>query len=298
MSFDRTAYADLYPFEGRTFDLGGPRMHYLDEGQGPVVVMLHGNPSWSFYYRNLAKALAPTHRVIVPDHVGCGLSDKPADESYEYTLERRVADVEALLDHLAPTEKITLVVHDWGGMIGMAWATRHPERVEKIVVLNTGAFFLPASKPFPAALRICRDSGLGAVLVRGFNAFSVAASFVGCKRNPMDARLRAAYQAPYDTWDNRVATLRFVQDIPLSPGDRAYDVVASVEENLGKLAHVPMLIVWGERDFVFDRHFLAEWRRRFPEATVMSFPDAGHYVLEDVASDAIPAIQAFLEPAR
>lgn len=294
MTFDIQAIRDLYPFEGKTLDVGGARMHYLDEGQGAPVLMLHGNPSWSFYYRDLARALAPTHRVIVPDHIGCGLSDKPADAAYEYTLERRVADLERLVDHLGLADPITLVVHDWGGMIGMAWATRHPERVAKLVILNTGAFFLPSSKPFPLALRICRDSALGTVLVRGFNAFSVAASFVGCQRSPLNARLRAAYQAPYDSWENRVATLRFVQDIPLQPGDRSYDAVAKVEAALPALAHVPMRIFWGEKDFVFDRHFLAEWRRRFPDAQVTSFPDAGHYILEDAKDEVIPAIREFL----
>jgi haloalkane dehalogenase len=292
MAFDTKQYHDLYPFQGKTLDVGGAQMHYLDEGQGPPVLMLHGNPSWSFYYRNLARELRATHRVIVPDHIGCGLSDKPGDDAYEYTLRRRVDDLDKLMQGI--NEPVTLVVHDWGGMIGFAWASRDPSRVKQIVVLNTAAFFLPTTKPFPIALRVCRDSALGALLVRGANAFSVAASFVGCKRNPMDARLRAAYQAPYDSWESRIATLRFVQDIPLVPGDKAYGVVNEVQAGLERFKGVPMLICWGELDFVFDKHFLAEWRRRFPEATVKSFPDAGHYVLEDAADEVIPAIKAFL----
>lgn len=294
MAFDTAQYQDLYPFQGKTLDVGGARMHYLDEGQGAPVLMVHGNPSWSFYYRNLAKELRGTHRVIVPDHIGCGLSEKPGDAAYEYTLKRRVDDLETLMDHLKIQEPITLVVHDWGGMIGFAWASRHPEKIKNIVVLNTAAFFLPATKPLPVALRVCRDSMVGEWLVRGANAFSVAASFVGCKRNPMDARLRAAYQAPYDSWESRIATCRFVQDIPLVPEDKAYQVVDEVQAGLERFKGVPMLICWGELDFVFDKHFLAEWRQRFPEATVESFPDAGHYVLEDAADEVIPAVKAFL----
>ncbi|MDB5100434.1 MAG: alpha/beta hydrolase fold protein [Cyanobacteria bacterium RYN_339] len=294
MAFDTKQYQDLYPFEGKTLDVGGARMHYLDEGQGPPVLMLHGNPSWSFYYRDLAQALRGTHRVIVPDHVGCGLSDKPGDDAYDYTLKRRVDDLDRLMDHLALTEPVTLVVHDWGGMIGMTWASRHPERIARLVVLNTAAFFLPTSKAFPLALRVCRDSALGALLVRGANAFSVAASFVGCKRNPMDARLREAYQAPYDSWDSRIATLRFVQDIPLDPQDKAYAVVDEVQAGLERFRGVPMLICWGEQDFVFDKHFLAEWERRFPDALVRRFPDAGHYILEDAGAEVIPAIKQFM----
>ncbi|MFN3428540.1 MAG: alpha/beta fold hydrolase [Candidatus Sericytochromatia bacterium] len=284
----------MYPFEGKTLDRGGLRYHYLDEGQGDPVVMLHGNPSWSFYYRNLVMALKDGHRCIVPDHIGMGLSDKPGDDRYTYTLESRVDDLEALLDHLGLTDNLTLVVHDWGGMIGFAFASRHPERIKRLVVLNTSAFLLPETKPFPLPLWMARDTALGAWLVRGVNAFAGAASFVGCTEHPMPTELRNAYIAPYDNWDNRIATLRFVQDIPLKPGDRAYDLVKSVQDGLERFAGIPMLICWGDKDFVFDHHFLAEWERRFPNAEVHRFPKAGHYVLEDARESVIPLIREFL----
>jgi haloalkane dehalogenase len=284
-----------YPFTGHSLELNGLKYHYLDEGSGEPVVMVHGNPSWSFYYRNLVLALRGRYRCIVPDHIGCGFSDKPGDDRYSYTLASRVDDLERLLAQLNLRAGITLVVHDWGGMIGMAYAARHPERIKRLVILNTGAFPLPQSKPFPLALRICRDSVLGTLLVRGFNAFSVAASFVGCKRKPMNATLRALYQLPYDSWQNRIATLRFVQDIPLTPKDRAFELVSDTAASLDRFRQLPMLICWGELDFVFDRHFLAEWQKRFPEADVHRFPDCGHYVLEDAGTEIIPLIADFLE---
>lgn len=271
------------------------KYHYLDEGSGPPVVMLHGNPSWSFYYRNLVLALRERYRCIVPDHIGCGFSDKPGDNRYDYNLSRRVDDLEALLEQLEVRRELTLVVHDWGGMIGMAYAVRHPERIKRLVILNTSAFHLPKSKPFPAALRICRDSLAGTLLVRGFNAFSRAASHVGCKRNPMNGRLRTLYQLPYDSWRSRIATLRFVQDIPLVPGDRSYELVSAVADGIGQFRHLPMLICWGVLDFVFDHHFLDEWQKRFPEAEVHRFNDCGHYILEDAGAEIIPLISAFLE---
>lgn len=284
-----------YPFTGHTLDLGGLRYHYLDEGEGEPVVMLHGNPSWSFYYRNLVLALRGTFRCIVPDHIGCGLSDKPGDDRYDYTLARRVDDLERLLDRLDLGGKITLVLHDWGGMIGMLYAVRHPDRIGRLVIMNTAAFHLPAGKKFPFALRLCRDTRLGAFLVRGFNAFSLAASFVGCRRHPMPAELRKAYRMPYNSWQNRIATLRFVQDIPLAHGDRNYELVSSVASGIGQFRELPMLICWGERDFVFDRLFLAEWQRRFPQAEVHRLADAGHYILEDAAAEVIPLITSFLD---
>jgi len=284
-----------YPFTGKVLNLDGLRYHYLDEGSGEPVVMVHGNPSWSFYYRNLVLALRDRYRCIVPDHIGCGFSDKPGDDRYDYTLSRRVDDLERLLEHLGIDANITLVLHDWGGMIGMAYAVRHPGRIKRLVILNTAAFHLPKEKPFPLALRICRDTLLGTFLVRGFNAFSLAASFVGCKRNPMPAELRQAYRFPYDSWQNRIATLRFVQDIPLEPGDRNYDLVSGVDKGLESFRSLPMLICWGERDFVFDRHFLAQWEQRFPAAEVHRYPDGGHYILEDMKEEIIPLIARFLD---
>jgi haloalkane dehalogenase len=299
MAVDTHRLRELYPFEGRFLDLEGGRMHFLDEGsaEGAPVLMLHGNPSWSFLFRDLVKAWRPHGRAIVPDHIGMGLSDKPEDDRYPYTLSRRVDDVEALLAHLGITGPVSLVLHDWGGMIGMAWAARHPERVARIVAMNTAAFRLPPTKPFPWPLRIVRDTPLGRGLVRGFNAFAEVASRV-CVVRPLAPEVRAAFVAPYDSWTHRVATHRFVADIPLGPGDPAWRTVLEVEQALPGLAHVPVLLGWGARDFVFDDHFLREWQARFPHAVTHRYADAGHYVLEDAGDALIPEIVRFLAAAE
>ncbi|HUT25634.1 MAG TPA: alpha/beta fold hydrolase [Sumerlaeia bacterium] len=285
----------LYPFESRYLEIAGLRCHYLDEGAGEPVVMLHGNPTWSFMYRNLVVALRDKRRAIVPDHIGCGLSDKPDDSRYDYVLARRVDDLETLLDRLGVGENVTLVLHDWGGAIGMAWAARHPGAVKRLVIFNTAAFHKPDATRFPLALRLCRMPLLAPLLVRGLNAFSFGASRVCVKRKPMPSEVRRAYRAPYDSWANRIATLRFVQDIPLRPGDRSYDLIAEAQASLEKFRDAPTLICWGLRDSVFDRHFLVEWLRYLPDAEVHRFEDAGHYVLEDAGDEIIPLVQAFLE---
>jgi haloalkane dehalogenase len=287
-----------YPFTPKRFEVRpGLSMSYLDEGppDAPPVVMVHGNPSWSYYYRKLVLALRGTHRCIVPDHIGMGLSDKPGDERYDYTLKSRIDDLEALLAHLGVEQGATLVVHDWGGMIGFGWALRKPSRIAKLVILNTGAFPLPASKPMPWQLSLGRDSKFGALLIRGLNAFSGAASYVGVKKK-MPADVRRAYVAPYDSWQNRIATVRFVQDIPLAKGDKAWDIVEEGGRRLHEFADRPALIAWGMQDFVFDHHFLQGFRERLPNARVHEFPDAGHYVLEDEAERIVPLVQAFLAP--
>ena len=285
----------LYPFESHFFEQNGLRQHYLDEGKGAPVVMVHGNPTWSFYYRNLVTALKGQYRVIAPDHIGCGLSDKPADSGYSYTLKQRVDDLDALLDHLQIKEKITLVLHDWGGMIGMAYASRHPERIARLVILNTAAFHLPAGEKFPLALKICRETQLGVFLLLGFNAFARCAARIGCKRHPLSQELQEAYCSPYDSWQSRIATLRFVQDIPLNTGDAGYELISEVQDGLHRFADRPMLICWGEKDFVFDTVFRDEWQRRFPRAEVHSFADCGHYILEDAKEEVIPLIVDFLK---
>ena len=286
---------DEYPFQSHFLDRSGLRYHYLDEGSGAPIVMVHGNPTWSFYYRRLVTAFCPGYRTVVPDHIGCGLSDKPGDDRYDYTLARRVEDLEALLEHLGIEKQITLIVHDWGGMIGMAYACRHAERIARLVILNTAGFHLPVGKAFPWQLRLVRNTPLGALLVRGLNLFCRGAARYCCTRRPLPAKLRQAYLAPYDSWAHRIAVYRFVQDIPLKPSDRAYALVSEVEERLERLRGVPMLICWGERDFIFDVDFLAEWTRRFPEAKVHRFPDAGHYILEDAGAEVEGLVRRFLD---
>jgi cis-3-alkyl-4-acyloxetan-2-one decarboxylase len=290
---------ELYPFEENYLDLEGLKYHYLDEGPkgGEAVVMVHGNPSWSFYYRELVKALRDDYRVIVPDHMGCGKSDKPGDDRYEYSLARRVSDLEKLIDHADLPEKFTLVVHDWGGMIGMVYASRHKERIERLVVMNTSAFHLPKTKSMPLSLNMARG-WMGALFVRGFSAFSRGANRYCVTRRPMTAAVAAAYLAPYSSWENRIAVHRFVQDIPLKKDDRGYDLISGVEAELDAMVSIPKMIFWGEKDFVFDDHFLRGWIERCPEATVHRYPDCGHYVLEDAHEEIIPLVKEFLKQSR
>ncbi|MBP3984073.1 alpha/beta fold hydrolase [Pseudoxanthomonas helianthi] len=286
-----------YPFQPQRFEVRpGLSMSYLDEGprDGEVVVMLHGNPSWSYYWRNLVSGLSDRYRCIVPDHIGMGLSDKPDDSRYDYTLQSRVDDVAALLEHLGVTGPVTLAVHDWGGMIGFGWALSHAAQVKRLVITNTGAFPLPATKKMPWQIALGRDWKLGAFAIRAFNAFSGGASYLGVEKK-MPADVRRAYVAPYDSWANRISTVRFMQDIPLAPGDKAWPLVEAAGKRLHEFADRPAFLGWGLKDFVFDRHFLDGFRAALPNAEVQAFDDAGHYVLEDKADVLVPAIRRFLD---
>lgn len=269
-------------------------MHYLDEGpcDAPPVLMLHGNPTWSFYYRRLVLAMRGRVRCIVPDHIGCGFSDKPGEGEYGYRLKDRINDLSNLIGHLDLKQPISLVVHDWGGMIGLAWAVRNPERVAKLVVMNTAAFPLPVGKKMPPALSLVRNSSIGAFLVRRFNAFSAIAARVAFKK-PVSREVRRAYTLPYDSPANRIATLKFVQDIPLTENDPGHDILINTAEHLHLLLDKPCLVAWGERDFVFDAPFLNKWQEYFPDAEIHRLPDCGHYVLEDGGQTLIDTIGQF-----
>jgi pimeloyl-ACP methyl ester carboxylesterase len=183
-------------------------------------------------------------------------------------------------------------------MIGLAWAVRQAQRIDRMVILNSAAFRMPPGKRLPVALWLAGRTRPGALLVRACNAFSMVAARVAC-RKPLSRQVRRAYTGPYDSWANRIATLRFVQDIPLSPRDPGYPLLEATEARLGELAGKPALLAWGGRDFVFDHHFLHRWRQLLPGAEVREYPDCGHYVLEDAGDALLAEISAFLdrEPA-
>ena len=292
---DISEFKHLYPFESHFMDINDFKYHYVDEGKGEPVVMVHGNPTWSFYYRALIKALGGRYRTIVPDHIGCGLSDKPDGKTYDYKFKTRVDDLEALIENLEIKEKITLVLHDWGGFIGMAYALRHPERICRFVLMNTAAFLPPAGKPIPMALKLIRSlKPLATLAVQGFNLFARGALFKNSHKG-LAEDVKAGLIAPYNCWQNRIATLKFVQDIHLTQNNPSHGLVKKLDHNLELFSNYPMLICWGEHDFVFDMDYLAEWQHRFPEAEVHHFPEAGHYVLEDVPDKIIPIVNRFLD---
>lgn len=277
----------IYPFAQRWLDLPHGRMHYLDEGHGPPVIMLHGNPTWSFYYRRLIAALREHHRVIVPDHLGCGFSDKPQD--YAYRLTDHIDNLGQLVRHLGLAEA-DLVLHDWGGAIGMGMAVQRVLRVRRIVVLNTAAFL---SRHVPLRIAACKLPIVGDIAIRGLNAFAGMATWMAVERR-LEPLVRQGYLLPYQSYHDRIANLRFVQDIPLHPGHPTWPVIDGIDRQLAMFRDTPMLILWGGKDWCFSDHFLAGWMQRFPNAAVRRFDDAGHYVLEDAHEQIVPAVARFL----
>lgn len=284
-----TSWQALYPFESHYLVLDGHRYHYLDEGAGEVLLLVHGNPTWSFYWRHLVDALRGKYRLVVPDHIGCGLSDKPAD--YSYRLAQHVANLHALVERL-DLRDVTLLGHDWGGAIGMGAALASPERFRRFVLFNTAAF---RSNRMPWRIRAGRIPLLGRLAIQGANAFARAALHMATNHpKRMTPAVRAGYLAPYDSWSHRRATWEFVQDIPLSPRHPSYATLSAIEEGLPRFRRAPMMLVWGMRDWCFTPHFLQRFVEIFPAAEVHRIADAGHYVVEDASERVVTLVEQFL----
>lgn len=283
------AVCALYPFAPHWLETSAGRLHYVDEGPrdaDTAVICVHGNPTWSFMYREVVKSLSNKYRVIALDHLGCGLSDKPRNFSYRLT--DHIENLAQLVGAL-PQPKLHFIVHDWGGAIGLAVAERFVARVGKLVITNTAAF----SGPCPLRIRLCRAPLIGPLLVRGLNGFAGPAACMAVS-HPLSPSVKRGYLWPYRSWHDRIAVLRFVQDIPLEKSHPSLPALQALEAGLVKLRDKPMFIAWGMRDFCFTPVYLAEWRRRFPRATVHEFPEAGHYVFEDAGSELIPEIGKFI----
>ena len=284
---DREGFADEYPFDSHWVQIDGHVMHYIDEGTGPVLLMVHGNPTWSFAWRQLVRDLSANYRVIAIDHVGCGFSEKPQADVYplEQHISRLVAFVECL-----DLQSVTLFAHDWGGAIGMGCAGRLPERFQRFVLMNTGAF---RSTEIPLRISLCRIPLLGTLGMQGFNLFSLAALKMASEK-PLSRAAKRGLIAPYNSWSNRRAVREFVHDIPLHEKHRSYEPLKSVEDGLAQFVDHPMLLIWGMKDWCFTPNFYDEFCRRFPKAVRHPIAEAGHYVFEDAHEELLAAAREFL----
>lgn len=277
-----------YPFQSKFFRIPHEpllRLHYIEEGKGDPVVFVHGNPTWSFYFRKLISRFSKKHRCIAIDHLGMGLSSKPLEG--DYSLADHIRRFGQFIDHLG-LNKITLVVHDWGGAIGLGWAVEHPDRIKRIVITNTAAF---NSTDVPKRISILKTPLLGEAAIRGLNAFALPATMMASARG-LSPEAHRGLLYPYDTYASRIGIARFVQDIPSSDKQKTHELLTAIENKLGSLK-VPTIILWGLKDFCFHPGFLERWRKIYPAAMVYEFPQGGHYLFEDEAEGCCKALENF-----
>ena len=301
-SIDRDSprpYGPLYPFRSRFVTVGrgtagggtqGHRMHYVDEGSGPVVVCLHGNPTWGFLFRNLIAALRDDFRVIVPDHIGCGLSDQPGDVCFRAG--DRIGHLEDLLAELG-VGRFSLVMHDWGGPLGTGLAVRRPADVERLVYFNTT---LAEMALLPGMIRRAAAPVIGRLLTQDTMQFLKLLTSFGVVQ-AMPEEVKRGYLRPYRSRAGRRAIWGFVQDIPFSPSHPTAPLMDDMVARLPALADTPVKIIWGMKDPCFHPGILRQVAARFPQADVVRVPDASHLVLEDAPGRSIAAVREFLGPA-
>ncbi|HEY2892793.1 MAG TPA: alpha/beta fold hydrolase [Pirellulales bacterium] len=296
---DANDWRTFYPFASHWADLPAGRMHYLDEGpatnggDSPTLLFVHGNPTWSFHWRNFVTAFRGEHRCVAVDHIGCGLSDKP---QRLFTLADQIANLRTLVEKL-DLRRVTLVAQDWGGAIGLGAMEQMPERLERIVLFNTGAF---PPRYIPWRIAACRIPVLGRLGVQGGNLFSLAALRMTLSlRSSLEPAVAAGYLAPYDSWANRRAVYGFVHDIPNGPQHPTWQTLAAIEQGLPALADRPISLIWGIRDWCFRPDCLDRFLEAWPEAEAHRLADVGHWVVEDAPDVALILLQKFLakEPA-
>lgn len=260
-------------------------MHYIDEGSGPVIVMLHGNPTWCFYFRRLIAALRENYRVIVPDYIGCGLSDHPA---VSFRATERIEQVSELLEKIG-VQRFSLLMHDWGGPIGTGVAVRDPSRIEKLVYLNTT---LTEVEALPFIIKASASRWIGKYLTQTTPRFlKVTTQWGVAKKLPRE--IKAGYFFPYQTKESRRAIWDFVQDIPFDSDHRSYSELLEIASKIPSLQNKPVKIIWGLKDPCFHRGMLAKVTGHFPKASVLEIPDASHLVLEDAPEIVEAAVKEF-----
>jgi cis-3-alkyl-4-acyloxetan-2-one decarboxylase len=279
-----------FPFEPRFVEAGDVRVACVDEGprDAPAILMLHGNPTWSYMYRRPIAMLAEAgYRCVAVDNMGFGRSDKPRTPA-RYTLAGHIGNVLAVIDSLELRD-LVVVGHDWGGPIGIGAMLERLDQVRGMVLMNTWAWELPSF--LPPFLREFRNEGLGEILALGGNLV-VESIPGGMMRRDVDTVMLDAYRAPFPDYWSRVGTLAFMRDIPLSERDASASTFARMNERLPRLADLPAALVWGMRDPVFQPVFLDQWRELLPGARVTELERASHYLVEDAPDEVCEAIRA------
>jgi len=280
-------FQGTFPFEPRYLRAGQVRLHYVDEGprEAPPLLFVHGNPTWSYLWRHPIRELSEQgRRCVAFDHMGFGRSDKPRRLS-SYSFESHVDNAVAVIDHLDLWE-VTLVVHDWGGPIGLGALLERRERFRALALVNTWAWELPSF--LPPFLREFRTEGLGEILVLGGNLYVESIPGGMANRTP-DPMMMEAYRAPFPDYWSRLGPLAFHREIPLTERDRSSRLMSSIHDRLAQLA-LPILLIWGMRDPVFQPVFLDQWKEIFPAASVVELHDAAHFVPEDKPAELTRAV--------
>ncbi len=283
---------DLFPFESHYVEVDDQLVHYVDEGTGPVLLLVHGNPTWSFLYRHLIRRLRGRFRCVAVDHPGFGLSRPSAD--YDFLPASHARVLEGFVRALDLTG-LTLMVQDWGGPTGLWVAGRQPERVRAVVLGNTWAWPIDGDPHFERFSRMM-GGPIGGFAIRHFNAFVNLMIPMNTKRRKLSRTEMAAYRGPLSSPEARMRSHIFPREIL---GSSSF--LAEVEAGLPRVADRPALIVWGDRDIAFLARERERFEGIFPEHRTVILEGAGHYIQEDSPDEIAAAVERWwdevVEPA-
>ncbi|MDQ2713428.1 MAG: alpha/beta fold hydrolase [Chloroflexota bacterium] len=288
-------FEGTFPFPPQYYTGNGFAMHFVDVGRGEPIVMLHGDPTWGYLYRHFIPSLARRYRCIVPDHMGMGKSDVPQDRSL-YGLEHHITNLEGLLMHL-DVRDITLVLHDWGGPVGLGFAMRHPERIKRLVLMNTWACAPWPGGPFPRLLELIRSQRGEAFVLKKNGYLEPALLGTTYHTAHLTGSVMAAYRAPFPTPESRLAMLCWSRDIPVQETDASYAEMKRIEQSLSQFSGTPILLIWGMQDPVLPPSVLQQWQRLYPHARTHELEDASHFLQEDAPERIMSWMEAFLSEA-
>jgi haloalkane dehalogenase len=275
-----------YPFKTNFFKIDNLDYHYIDEGEGKPIIFVHGNPTWSFYFRDLVKELSKKRRCIAIDNIGHGLSSKP--KHYKYTLSNHGKNLEKLVKHLNLKE-IDLVMHDWGVAIGTFFAINNPHLVNSLTIIN-GSFI--RSKFMPRRIGILRFPVIGRYLIQVFNIFAYFATIMTVEKKLSKDKVKS-YLFPYSSFNNRVGVHGFVNDIPMSKRDKSYLAFKYMKKNFKNIKDKKVLLLWGLKDFCFGKPYFDKFLKIFKNVKGFSYEDGNHYLLEDKKDEVINRLKEF-----
>lgn len=272
-----------YPFESHYVKLPTGKMHYVDEGKGDPIVMVHGNPGWSFEFRNVIKEMSKTHRCIAPDHIGFGLSDKPFE--WDYLPKNHAKNFEIFMDSLN-LENITLIVNDWGGPIGLSYALKYPEKIKKLVILNTWMWSVE-NDPYYQKFSKIMGGSFGKFMIKNFNIFGkmVVKKAVGDKKK-LKKKIHKHYYKHLERKKDRRGCYTFPKEII---GSSKW--LEGLWQQREKINSIPTTIIWGMKDIAFREQELNYWIENWNNPKVIKLQEIGHFPQEEASEKMIEELK-------
>jgi len=280
-------FKGTFPYKAHYQEINGFQMHYVDEGNGEPIVMFHGMPTWAYLYRNFIKVLSKNNRVIVPDQMGFGKSDVPQDKPY--VLKQHLDNTTKLLLHL-DLHDITLVVQDWGGPIGIGFGVHNPDRIKRLVIMNTSIGVMkegakPWYQPFV-------EKGIYESFISNIKGIIKGGIY---NKNVIDESMLNAYSAPFPDKESLIGAFAWPKDIPVGDSHLSAETMRSIWQNLDALKNKKKILIWGMKDPIFPVKTISWWQKIYPGIKIFEIENGSHFLQEDAPHEIISIIQDFIK---